>query len=113
LKNFLARLARIFAEMGRATDAQKRGRGRLIKWAGVALGLWMVFGGGHGLVALGQSWTENFLLKREIVSLQRENRELELRQQDLQRDRAYYEKVAREKLFLKNPGDLIYRFDRN
>jgi len=92
--------------------AQKKRRRRLALFTAAAFLGWSVFGGDQGLVSLALSWRETWSLRREIAELQQSNRELEARQASLRHDRAYYEKIAREKLVLKNPGDLIYRFDR-
>jgi cell division protein FtsB len=73
--------------------------------------LWTVFGGDQGLVALGMSWHEQWALKREIARLEVETREMKAKDEALARDRAYYEKIAREKLMLRRPGELVYRFD--
>ena len=93
--------------------AQKRRRRRLALYSVLAVLVYIVFGGDQGLISLAQSWRETYALRREISELQRENHELEGKKLALAHDRAYYEKIAREKLLLKNPGDLIYRFDRN
>jgi cell division protein FtsB len=91
-----------------------RKRRRRMALAAVALGgLYAVFGGDQGLVSLALSWRETWALKREIVELQKNNRELEARQTALAHDRDFYEKLAREKLMLKAPGELVYRFDRH
>lgn len=108
----LTRLKAIFDFSGDAL-AQKKRRRRLALVTGIGLLGWSIFGGDQGLVSLALSWRETWALKREISELQQANRDLAARQQRLQHDRAFYEKTAREKLLLKNPGDLIYRFDRN
>jgi cell division protein FtsB len=90
---------------------QKKRRRRFAVWTLLALLAYSIFGGDQGLVSLASSWHEEWALKREITQLQASNSELEAKQQALRSDRAAYEKTAREKLFLKNPGDLIYRFE--
>jgi cell division protein FtsB len=77
----------------------------------VGLLAYMIFGGDQGLLSLASSWHESWALKREIAMLQASNQDLVAKQAVLRNDRASYEKTAREKLFLKNPGDLIYRFE--
>jgi cell division protein FtsB len=93
--------------------AQKKRRRRLALAVGLGLLAWTIFGGDQGLVSLAMSWRETWALRREIAELKVQNKELEARQLALAHDRAYYEKMAREKLLLKNPGDVIYRFDRD
>jgi len=90
-----------------------RKRRRRMALAAVALGgLYAVFGGDQGLISLALSWKETWGLKREIAELEKSNRDLEIRQAALAHDRDFYEKLAREKLMLKAPGELVYRFDR-
>jgi cell division protein FtsB len=93
--------------------AQKKRRRRLALFTLLGILFYSVFCGDQGLVALGLSWKETWALRREIGELQAANKDLAVKQAALARDRAYYEKMAREKLLLKNPGELIYRFDRN
>ncbi len=76
-----------------------------------ALMAWSVFGGNQGLVSLAFSWRESWVLKREIVRLTEENLALRARQISIARDRAYYEALAREKLHLRYPGEVVYRFE--
>jgi cell division protein FtsB len=90
---------------------QKRRRRRFALWALLGMLAYSIFGGDQGLISLASSWHETWALRREIAQLQASNQELEGRQQALRSDRAAYEKTAREKLFLKSPGDLIYRFE--
>lgn len=100
-----------WAKDGGLGGAQRKRRRRLA--LGMILGMlaYTIFGGGQGLVSLALSWRETWSLRREIAALQAGNQELEARQIALRSDRASFEKSAREKLFLKNPGDLIYRFE--
>jgi cell division protein FtsB len=94
-------------------QSQKRRHRRLALLGAAAILAYWIFGGDQGLIALAGSWHESWSLKREIAELQRSNADLEGQQLALAKDRGYYEKIAREKLLLKNPGDLVYRFDRN
>ena len=93
--------------------AQKKRRRRLALFTAFGFLFYWVFCGDQGLVSLALSWKETWARKREIAELEQANKDLAQKQAALARDRAYYEKMAREKLLLKNPGELIYRFDRN
>lgn len=72
---------------------------------------WVVLGGNKGLLALASGWQETRMLKKEIASLRLANEQLALDKKRLQKDPRQYERVAREKLMLAKPGELIYRFD--
>lgn len=86
-------------------------RRRLALLGGLALIAWSVFGGNQGVVSLALSWRESWALKREIAHLSDENQALRARQASMTRDRAYYEALAREKLHLRYPGEVVYRFE--
>jgi cell division protein FtsB len=92
--------------------ARRRRRRRLAAYLVAGFVAYTVFGGDQGLVALAMSWRERYALGKEIARLETENRELQARAASLSRDRAYYEKAARERLMLKSPGDLVYRFEK-
>ena len=96
-----------------APAAGRRRRRRMALVAVVLGALYAVFGGDQGLISLAMSWRETWSLKREIVELEKSNKDLEARQVALAHDRDFYEKLAREKLMLKAPGELVYRFDRH
>src|SRR5579871_5003783 len=108
LSGLAARATELLRPLDPTPQAKRRRRGLL------ALGIlglaWVVFGGPQGLWSLGSSLHERWALGREIESLKKENADLQQRSLALASDRAYYEKVAREKLMLKQPGELIYRF---
>jgi cell division protein FtsB len=87
--------------------AQRR---RLIA-AGVALFLlWGLFGGQQGLFALVSSQREKGQLRAEIDQLSKDNAALQGQLSDVSRHPELYEKVAREKLMLMRPGEVLYRF---
>jgi cell division protein FtsB len=92
-------------------SVQKKHRRRLAFFLALAMLLYMIFGGDQGLFSLASSWHETWALKHQIADLQESNKELEAKALALVHDHDYYEKIAREKLLLQNPGDLIYRFD--
>lgn len=96
---------------GQEISARKRQRRRAALLMVAAILLYLVFFGNQGLIALGSTWHDRWALKQEIASLEQENQALLAQQDALRHDHSYYEKVAREKLLLKKPGELIYRFD--
>jgi cell division protein FtsB len=78
--------------------------------AASSLLLWGVFGGSQGLFALALGQREKGLLRREIQALALQNRELEQRIERLSRHPEDLERAARERLLLKRPGEIVYRF---
>jgi cell division protein FtsB len=73
--------------------------------------LWAVFGGKHGLFALISLQREKWQLEETIRTLKDKNREMDSRMRFLEAHPELFEKVAREKLMLAKPGELVYRFD--
>jgi cell division protein FtsB len=91
---------------------ERKQRRRALALAAAAFLGWQVFGGGQGLFSLLGSWHEAWSLKREIASLQKQQQDLQGEEASLAHDREFYEKLAREKLMLKEPGEVVYRFDK-
>lgn len=50
--------------------------------------------------------------RREVEELKRENRALKAEIEALKDDKAYIEKIAREKLNMIRPDEVLYQFDR-
>ncbi len=72
--------------------------------------LWGLFGGQQGLFALFSSQREKGLLRQEIEQLNQDNTRLQAQLASVGRHPELYEKVAREKLMLMRPGEILYRF---
>lgn len=88
-----------------------KARNRRLLALGVAgFMLWAVFGGSQGLFALALSQHEKGRLRREIASLEEQNKGLEQKVALLARQPEAYEKTARERLLLMRPGETVYRF---
>ena len=88
-----------------------RAQRRRLLAAGAALFvLWGLFGGQQGLFALLSSQREKTQLRAEIGSLTAGNAALHEQLATVARHPELYEKVAREKLMLMRPGEILYRF---
>ena len=85
-------------------------RRRMLAWAGAALLAWGLFGGDQGLVALLSTQRQKGALRAEISALEASTKELNAQMAQLAADPRLYEKVAREKLMLKKPDEVLYRF---
>jgi cell division protein FtsB len=80
----------------------------------VLLGLtlfWLILGGKHGFFALVSLQREKWQLEDALGKMKVENREMDARMRYLESHPEVFEKVAREKLMLAKPGELVYRFD--
>ncbi len=73
----------------------------------VALLVHEVFGE-HGLLALREQRKEAVSLQQQIQQLQQENQKLEQQNKALKSDPRAIEKLARERMRLAHPGELIY-----
>ena len=88
-----------------------RAQRRRLVAAGVALMLlWALVGGQQGLFALVSSQREKGQLRQEIQQLTADNAALQAQLASVGRHPELYEKVAREKLMLMRPGEILYRF---
>lgn len=88
-----------------------RAKRRRLLAAGVGLALlWALFGGQQGLFALVSSQREKGQLRQEIEQLRDDNTRLQGQLASVGRHPELYEKVAREKLMLMRPGEILYRF---
>lgn len=88
-----------------------RAKRRRLLAIGVSLVLlWGLFGGQQGLVALLSSQREKGQLRHEIEQLHDDNAKLQAQLASVGRHPEVYEKVAREKLMLMRPGEILYRF---
>lgn len=93
--------------------AERKPSGRLLLGFGLALLAFSIFGGKKGFIALVSMQREKWHLEKEIAQLAKANETLEANCSRLERNPQLYEKVAREKLLLAKPGEIIYRFDGN
>lgn len=77
----------------------------------VALALFVVaaVSGDHGLIHVLHLQTQQRELEQTTFQLQQRNEHLRERIQRLQSDDRYIEKLARERLGLVKPGEIIYR----
>jgi cell division protein FtsB len=92
------------------TEHPRASRRRLVA-AGFALFvLWGLLGGQQGLFALLSSQREKGQLRAEIQLLAQQNAALHEQLASVGRHPELYEKVAREKLMLMRPGEILYRF---
>jgi cell division protein FtsB len=91
--------------------AERKPSGRLLLGFGLALLAFSIFGGKKGLFTLVSMQREKWHLEKEIESLAKANESLDAQCVRLERNPQLYEKVAREKLLLAKPGEIIYRFD--
>jgi cell division protein FtsB len=91
--------------------AERKPSGRLILGFVLAAAAFSVFGGNKGFFALVSMQREKWRLQREIGELAKANDQLEAQCQQMERNPQLYEKVAREKLMLAKPGEIVYRFE--
>jgi len=77
----------------------------------VAFALSTVYGK-NGLLGLQQLRSDYQQLDRSVSQLQHDNARMQARIQSLESDPRAIEKVARERLGLARPGEVIYRFDK-
>lgn len=76
----------------------------------IAFAVSTVFGP-QGLSSLARMRAESNQLNRSVTELQADNERLQARIQQLESDDRYIEKIARERLGLVKPGEVVYRFD--
>jgi cell division protein FtsB len=93
------------------TWAERKPSGKIVLGFLLAFVVLTVFGGNKGFLALVSMQREKWRLEKECVLITKSNDEIFAQCQRLERNPQMYEKVAREKLMLAKPGDLIYRFD--
>jgi cell division protein FtsB len=65
--------------------------------------------GAHGLMAMRRSRTQIEAIQAKIAKLDQENRDLQQRIQNLKTDPSTIEKIARDRMGLARPGELIFR----
>jgi cell division protein FtsL len=65
--------------------------------------------GAHGLMAMRRSKIELQAIQAHIDQLDKENRDLQQRIQNLKSDPSAIEKIARDRMGLARPGELIFR----
>lgn len=65
----------------------------------------------HGLLSLYAMRADYEQLERSVTQLQQDNHRAQERIHQLESDDRYIEKVARERLGLVKPGEVIYRLD--
>jgi cell division protein FtsB len=85
-----------------------KGRAALCAAALVAFVAAAVYGD-HGLMHLLRMHREQRRLEQRIFALEQRNEQLHQRIQRLQADDHYIEQLARERLGLVKPGEIIYR----
>lgn len=76
----------------------------------IAFALSTVYGK-HGLVHLQQMRADYQQIARSVTQMQHDNARMQVRIQHLESDPHYIEKLARERLGLAKPGEIVYRFD--
>lgn len=74
----------------------------------VALGVFAVYGE-HGLLHLRRLQIEQRLLEQTTFELQQHNEQLREHLRKLENDDLYLERIARERLGLVHPGEIVYR----
>ncbi|HKV29273.1 MAG TPA: septum formation initiator family protein [Candidatus Acidoferrales bacterium] len=65
--------------------------------------------GTHGLVAMRRSKTQIHAIQAQIQQLDQENQELQQRIHSLKTDPAAIEKIARDRMGLARPGEIIFQ----
>ncbi|MFZ0334486.1 MAG: septum formation initiator family protein [Candidatus Acidiferrales bacterium] len=64
--------------------------------------------GGHGLMAMHRSKVQMQAIQAQIDKLDQQNRDLQQRIQNLKTDPSAIEKIARDRMGLARPGELIF-----
>lgn len=64
--------------------------------------------GAHGLMAMRRSKIQMQAIQTQIDNLEQQNRDLQQRIQNLKTDPAAIEKIARDRMGLARPGELIF-----
>lgn len=64
--------------------------------------------GAHGLMAMHRSKTQIEAIQEKLAQLDQENKDLQQRIQNLKTDPATIEKIARDRMGLARPGELIF-----
>lgn len=64
--------------------------------------------GAHGLMAMRRSKTQMQAIQAQIEKLDQENRDLQQRIENLKTDPSAIEKIARDRMGLARPGELIF-----
>ncbi|MGB6484803.1 MAG: septum formation initiator family protein [Candidatus Acidiferrales bacterium] len=64
--------------------------------------------GTHGLMAMHRSKTQMHTIQAQIDKLDQQNRDLQQRIQNLKTDPSAIEKIARDRMGLARPGELIF-----
>ena len=64
--------------------------------------------GAHGLMAMHRSKTQIEAIQAKIARLDEENKDLQQRIQNLKTDPSTIEKIARDRMGLARPGELIF-----
>lgn len=65
--------------------------------------------GAHGLMAMHRSKAQIEAIQSKLARLDQENRDLQQRIQNLKTDPSAIEKIARDRMGLARPGELIFR----
>ena len=87
------------------------------KYKGILIGcslflvcyLGVIICGDHGLIHLLRVRAEQHNLEQQAFQLQQRNEQLRTRLRRLQSDDAYIERLARERLGLVKPGEIVFR----
>lgn len=64
--------------------------------------------GAHGLMAMHRSKAQIEIIQSKLAKLDQENRDLQQRIQNLKTDPSTIEKIARDRMGLARPGELIF-----
>ncbi len=98
--------------MALLTSASTRYKGILVLCVvGLVAFAISTFFGKHGVRSLLEKRDDYEQLDRSVTQLQRDNVRLQERIHQLESDPRYIEKIARERLGLVKPGEVIYRLD--
>ena len=95
------------------TANRAAGKRKLIILASVALGaalLWSLVMGEMGLVKYFRMKHQETALRAEIGHLRQDNRRLLQEVRALKYDAAYLERLARDKIGLSRPGEIVYYY---
>lgn len=88
-------------------------RKKLLAAAGIALGIYLVASflfGEMGLIKYYRMKMQYLSLTHDIVSLKEDNAKLRKKVYALRNDSAYVERIARDKLGLARPGEIVYYY---